>query len=430
MKNFSHKKTAGVLNLLTLAAIMLRIPLTHHWCIVNGKYFSYIAKAIYVCAAVCVAVVAYNLFAFRKELKLSKYEFLFGVLIGCLVLCRANALRPRLALYGEAGRNEGLFMLLCYYLFFYAARLVAEENHRRTLLNIFMAVMAVHALYGLGQFYDLTQLSFIHDYYHYAISGVAGNPNFMGSLMVTACGVCTGLLIYSDKIIAKAVYAALLVIFVPTLIFTRTMSAYLGLGVIVFSVAVIFLKYLYRHKGRKITALVLGGLAVGGVAALFIADRLAYGLIFKELNIIIGQLKGGIDIETVASGRFLIWSNIFKMLPEYLLLGVGIDGLQLPYFERYGLFFGAYLDKAHNELLHILITMGLPALILYILLYVFIIRDLSARIKTQKNNAVNMALLFAFIGYMTQAMFNISVIDVAPYFWIILGLAAKPVTRE
>ena len=33
-----------------------------------------------------------------------------------------------------------------------------------------------------------------------------------------------------------------------------------------------------------------------------------------------------------------------------------------------------------------------------------------------------MALFLAFVGYSVQAFFNISVIEVAPLFWIIIGL--------
>ena len=74
--------------------------------------------------------------------------------------------------------------------------------------------------------------------------------------------------------------------------------------------------------------------------------------------------------------------------------------------------------------------MGPVVLICCLLIYFFIAKDLSAKIKSNSNKPVNMALMMIIIGYLTQAMFNISVIDVAPYFWIMLGLAAKPLIEE
>ena len=91
---------------------------------------------------------------------------------------------------------------------------------------------------------------------------------------------------------------------------------------------------------------------------------------------------------------------------------------------------GTYLDKAHNELIHILITMGLPVLLCYIALYIFVLRDLFRKIKKGTNKTVDITLLLLITGYFVQAMFNISVLDVAPYFWIMLGLAAKPLVRN
>ncbi len=430
MKKSLLKSIAETAILLVLSLIMVAIPLTHYVCIVKGKYYSNIAKTVYSCCTLIAAAVVFAVLVNIKNIKLSRYEGVFVMLIGFLLLSWRNALSPYKALYGESGRNEGLFMLLCYYLLFYAARLISGEKMRSCLINIFIAIMALHALYGLGQFYELTWLPFIHDYYHYAISGVAGNPNFMGSLMVMACGACVGMAIYSKKMMAKIIYIMLFPVFAATLIFTKTMSAYVGLAMIVFVVFLSAAKYILNKKGAKTLLTFIALITICGVGLLFIVDKLAYGIISAEISGIINQLKNGIDPETFASGRLLIWINIFRILPQYLLFGVGIDGLQQPYFDRYGLFKGAYLDKAHNELIHILITMGLPVMIFYIIFYFFVIKDITARIKSKNNTAVDMALLFVIIGYLTQAMFNISVIDVAPYFWIILGLATKPLIKE
>ena len=422
-------KKLEIIIVVLLGCIMVSVPYAHYKCIVNGLYYSHIAEIMYRYFMPCALIIICCVCVQIKNIQITWYEKLFTVLLLVLFINLRTALDPVKAIKGESGRNEGLIMLLCYYLFFYIARFVTAESNRKLVINIFLVVMTLHSLYGIGQFYEL-DISFIHDYFHYAISGVAGNPNFMGSLMVMACGVCIGMAVYSEKTYSKIIYFSILPILGTALIFTKTMSAYVGLASIVFTLSVFITVNIYQKKGPKFTLFFIGALLITGILSIVIIDKLAYGIVTKEIFNILNQLNGDINWETVASGRFLIWGNILKMLPDYLWFGVGIDGLETPYYEAYGLFNGAFLDKAHNELLQILITMGIFAFICYIVLYILIAIDLKNRIKTTNNKAVDMALLFAFIGYMCQAMFNISVVDVAPYFWILMGLMARPLTKD
>ena len=50
---------------------------------------------------------------------------------------------------------------------------------------------------------------------------------------------------------------------------------------------------------------------------------------------------------------------------------------------------------------------------------------LKKNIKFIFKDKIQTALLFGVIGYLIQAFFNISVVSVAPIFWILLGLLAK-----
>jgi putative inorganic carbon (HCO3(-)) transporter len=46
----------------------------------------------------------------------------------------------------------------------------------------------------------------------------------------------------------------------------------------------------------------------------------------------------------------------------------------------------------------------------------------SIKNTLKKQNYITCALLLALVGYGIQAFFNISVIEVAPLFWITIGL--------
>ena len=75
--------------------------------------------------------------------------------------------------------------------------------------------------------------------------------------------------------------------------------------------------------------------------------------------------------------------------------------------------------------------MGIPALCMYLILYGNVIVDSIKRLGDilttegrENEEGMYVGIGLAIIGYLAQAFFNISVIDVAPYFWILLGLAA------
>lgn len=76
-------------------------------------------------------------------------------------------------------------------------------------------------------------------------------------------------------------------------------------------------------------------------------------------------------------------------------------------------------DKAHNEYLQIAVTLGIPALILYVVFLSMIIFPNLKNIFKQKS----IFIMLSIIGsYLVQAFFNISTIGIAPMFWFALGI--------
>ena len=84
-----------------------------------------------------------------------------------------------------------------------------------------------------------------------------------------------------------------------------------------------------------------------------------------------------------------------------------------------------YIDNAHNVYLHTLVTSGILGIIplLVLLLYTFIH-------GLKSNNQYILMLLCGFVAYSVQAFTNISVIEVAPIYYIIIGLILGDVNKE
>ena len=126
-----------------------------------------------------------------------------------------------------------------------------------------------------------------------------------------------------------------------------------------------------------------------------------------------GEIK-----DTYGTKRAFVWKKALAEVPKHWSTGIGIDnvfyiydGMPIIYKNK-----TAY-DKVHNEYLQILITEGIFCLISYLIFYFLVLKK---NIKYTLNN--NIYLLLPVVGYLVQAFFNISVIEVAPLFYVSMGL--------
>ncbi|MGM9877115.1 MAG: O-antigen ligase family protein, partial [Bacilli bacterium] len=127
------------------------------------------------------------------------------------------------------------------------------------------------------------------------------------------------------------------------------------------------------------------------------------------------------EIMSIATNRVQVWVNTLPLFKRYWLFGAGIDNFRDIYPQS------GYIsyDKAHNVYLQIGITNGIPALVVYM-----IICFIPFAKGFKLNDKFSHALYMAFVTYCIQAFANISVIDVAPYFFLILGLLIHQTDKE
>lgn len=136
-------------------------------------------------------------------------------------------------------------------------------------------------------------------------------------------------------------------------------------------------------------------------------------LLLKRALSIPTNISFGLQLDDSAgSQRMYIWKQVFKLIPQYWLFGIGPDNL---IYKGINLG-GVLVDKAHNIYLEMLVTMGIFTLTSYLLF-------ISTFFKKWKNELGFMYFLM-IITYLVQGFFNIDVIMVMPIFWIILGLSA------
>jgi len=127
-----------------------------------------------------------------------------------------------------------------------------------------------------------------------------------------------------------------------------------------------------------------------------------------------------------ASGRGLIYNIGLKIVKENPLLGIGPDSLGAEILIKY-YFSPEYtstllFDKAHSEYLQIAICTGIPSLVVYLVFICTIAFKLLKKFFSDTTNITVFAVGMGIFAYLVQAVPNISVTNVAPMFWIMLGI--------
>jgi len=144
-----------------------------------------------------------------------------------------------------------------------------------------------------------------------------------------------------------------------------------------------------------------------------------------------------IGLETIGSNRGYEWGATIPMMKDYIIKGAGPDNYPLAFNQddfiaKLNLVdFDANIvvDKPHNMYMQIAINTGLISLIAFLaLIGIYVASSLMLYrkvifIKTEE--IIGGACMISIIGYLVAALFNDSVVSVAPLFWLILGIGVS-----
>lgn len=337
------------------------------------------------------------------------------------------------AIYGTTYREEGIFSLMAYYVIFVGTTILQKENYRRRLFYLFILLGVIVIALGVIQYTGIYR-------FNNEFPGMAHvpmrNPNFYGGFTVMVTGVSMGSF-YSYKKDSnitrpfswwnRVIWYVLVLIGYTGCICAQSILVYAGL--IMMLLMYLFLALMTNRK--ELLSFVL--LVVGLLLMIWVFDMQKKGGVTSEIKSVSNQIKaeGSITGDSVGTGRMRIWKGTISFLPEYGLLGCGIECLGHVWIEKIGISAdNTYVDKAHNEYLNLWITEGFFALVIY-LVFLFSLFIPGIKLFFEKKGedeeeiqgkTISKIAFFAFFGYIAQAFFNISVIQVAPYFWMICGL--------
>lgn len=370
--------------------------------------------------SILVTLFVYLYSVVSGERKITYIDYLFYFLIFSLFVSSFFAIDFKKSIIGEDARYEGLLTILNYYLLVLNAKNIKSKKYKNSLLNIFMYLGVFQGFYAVYQ--SFTPFTFLNNKFsggaHMAM-GLCSNPNFFGAYMAMQLSLAT--IFYVKQ--GQKKYLWMFILFSVALYLASSSGPILG-----FVLAFVLFGILLRKQYKRILLLVLVF-----IVTCFITDKsLKYvhedilGNSISDRYIISNDIVSTVDkiqndnIDSIGSGRIRLWKRSIPLIGEYWLTGCGLDNFYnaLPQTGRI-----AY-DKAHNVYIQMAVTNGIfPTLVyMFVCLIVFL-----KGFKLKK--VESLALFMAFVSYCILAFANISVIDVAPYFYIILGILISDTER-
>lgn len=408
----------------------------------NRKYVDGKAIFLYVAASLLIVMIL-----FAGNNKFRKEHVIALIFVLSLVIAACFSHYKQVAFFGNNERIEGALMYLVYIVLFYAASKYLELNEM--IIKLILSAGCIMAIYAVVQMFgiDPIQKMFFGQIVTPTVSvSLIGNYNFVSTYMCMFIFISVALYIYKKDIF----YLGTSIILFLGLLASRTRGGWITFII----VSVIGLIFILKKKDCLIRAgfvfvmFFVSFIILNKVSGNMILDRADINNIvkFSKSNIIendkLCSITNSNNIYNVrllndnkdsnlqlvgsASSRTNIYKMAFKAFLDRPLLGEGPDtlGLRLKndyskeYYKHMSLYNEA-VDKAHNEYLEYAVSGGIFTLISYLALVTFALYKLYNR---RKNNDY-VIIMLGIIAYLVQAFVNISVIMVAPLFWILLGYA-------
>jgi len=361
-----------------------------------------------------IITIIYLIIKKRYKKNIIDLYLMLSIIFSCI--STIFAYNKEVSLFGMYNRYEGLLQI-CYYMTILFISSNIDEKNKKYIIYTILFTGVIEFLYGFLQVLNLDFIE-VQGLGVTLARGMITNSNFYGTYMLICLSYAIGMFYDEEKSDRRIIGFILIFLFIIGLLISNALSSVVGF------ICVLIYCLIYSIINKKCIKFIvilltfiftLKGLTVGNLT--FCMDDL-----IKTKNEIKEISKGNFD-DHFGTDRLYVWKKTIEILPDNILNGVGIDNFYYAFDGKPLTIYEGLIcyDKVHNEYLQTLITEGIFALIVYLLLYVTIV------FKTIKNSFIKkqLYLILPIGGYLIQAFFNISVIEVAPLFYIGLGLAIE-----
>ncbi len=362
---------------------------------------------------------------------------------------------PIMGYIGGSARMEGILAFFCYFMYFIAGSSITDKKYIKVIIGVFVAILIISSFFAILEHFGYMYKDSKGNYIRPKV--FCGNSNFFASFTTLGIAVLSSYIVNTKKrtMMLLAIPVYILVCFAT--IYNNSRSAWIGSGL---AWVCIFAFIVWEFiKERNVKDLLKKGLLLLMCGLIFLSVLVGIVKILEpktystRMETTLDQLSGSDDKEESkpsetqdaatklynetyvkwGSGRGHSFKWGIKMLSENPLFGTGPDNFRFAYpseaFNESKSAYGKALafDKAHNEYVHLGSTLGIVGLFAYLTFVTLICIKGFGDVKQEKevyndNEIIKKMMFAAVVGYLGQAYFNISVLQVAPFFWTFMGI--------
>ncbi|MFD1037346.1 O-antigen ligase family protein [Virgibacillus byunsanensis] len=351
------------------------------------------------------------------QTKGEKLAVLFFLLICISTLFSQD---PMVSFLGGLHKVQGLIAWFSYISLFLFTYILIPINKQVNIIRLVVFASFFVGVYGIVQHFHLDSLtgkpvdrSFVKSW------AVFDNANYFGTYLVIVIILAMTLYLSVESRRGYFIYWIIVSTLFISLLYTTTRGAWIGAfsGVFILTVLLVW----KRRDIWKRWAILLFSLLFLLVIVNVSEDNYIFNRIFsigEDANALVSEDDGD-----AGAGRWTLWKTSFPLIKDYYLIGSGPSTFSIVYPTVAGE--NKLHDNSHNEYLETAITLGVPALLVYLALMFIILKSSLSTAKRLNGNEAIFAygLIAAIIGYLVQTFFNVSVVTVAPFFWMVLGMS-------
>jgi O-antigen ligase len=323
-------------------------------------------------------------------------------------------------------------------LFFIVVNNVHDEKQSNRIISTILIMGGLFGIYGILQYNGIDFSFWIKNLGRQKVFGLFGNVNYFAEYLIIPLPIAIALFFANKNKTGKILLSISILAMGGSLIATFTRGTYLGLGISLVFMFILFLtirgkKFIKEYK--KIFIFILALIIL--ITFLFVLPNP-----LNKSGTVISKIKGRISIAQLTKGsslkrRIAIWKFTGMIIKDHPLLGSGLGtfkynslNYQAKFFdqgENRSLYPYGIADKAHNEYLQLWAELGIIGLGAFTWIIIsFFIYGVKLLKKTRDNykEGLIIGLMGGIIAVLVEGLFGFPLHQPATIvlFWVSLAL--------
>ncbi len=379
-------------------------------------------KLLALAVLVAVALIAWTvaMLTGRVKVRALPLGWLLAAFLGLSAVSTVVGVSPITGFFGSVYQAAGLFvMLLCAAVYFLLVQLVSTPARFRAMSWSVVAGATLVSAVGLLQWagFDPLRLGLQYNYGWLRVGSLLGNSDMAGAYLVLPLVIAGSLGARASTPRLRMLGGLAFLAILGCLVATGTRGAWLGALAGMIALAIVL------SRGGKVSRNVY---LAGGVA-------LAAGVVLAALNArsIATRFADLSNLAEAGGGRIPLWADALRMVAERPLFGFGPDAYRLGWFGVRSVEWvrlngtDLVVHDAHNMILQFAATLGVPATLVAIALFVrglWVSAAPALRARDDADRQLYAGWWAASIGLAVTLPFTVNTITMLVVTFVALGM--------